>query len=182
MCARAHRRGLMAWISPSRRPGRRAAAVTAPPTAMLLNGAADMTGSTVAVILIPPAGTICLLAWLAVVFYAGRDHPHGPDPTRRLAAQAPARPRWLPGARQTPAQRIGARGGDSGPVRQPRRLASSGPGTTIAAAPSLESSRPRPGQEIMHPMSVKLFPQAGAGDLLADEQDEQRAANRAGRH
>ena len=45
----------------------------APPTAMLLNGAADMTGSTVAVILIPPAGTIFLLAWLALVFYAGRQ-------------------------------------------------------------------------------------------------------------
>jgi hypothetical protein len=99
-----------------------------------------MTGSTVAAILIPPAGTICLLAWLAVVFYAGRDHPHRPDPTRRPAAQALARPHRLPGAWQTPAQQIGARGGDSGPVRQPCRLASPGPGTTIAAARPPESS------------------------------------------
>ena len=34
-----------------------------------------MTGSTLAAILIPPAGTIFLVAWLALVFYAGRDHP-----------------------------------------------------------------------------------------------------------
>ena len=34
-----------------------------------------MTGSTLAAILVPSAGTIFLLAWLAVVFYAGRDHP-----------------------------------------------------------------------------------------------------------
>ena len=34
-----------------------------------------MTGSTLAVILIPPAGTICPAAWLALVFYAGRHHP-----------------------------------------------------------------------------------------------------------
>jgi hypothetical protein len=130
MCAGALRRVLMAWIGPGRRPGRRAAAVTAPPTAMLLNGAADMTGSTLAVILIPPAGTIFLAAWLAVVFYAGRDHL-GPDATRRPAAKALARPRWLSGVGQTPAQQIGAPGGDSGPVRQRRRLASPAPGTTI---------------------------------------------------
>ena len=66
-----------------------------------------MTGSTLAAILIPPAGTIFLLAWLAVVFYAGRDHPREPGATRRLAAKAPARPRGLSGARQTPAHRIG---------------------------------------------------------------------------
>ena len=137
-----------------------------------------MTGSTIAVILIPPAGTIFLLAWLAVVFYAGRDHPHGPDPTRRPAAQAMARPRRLPGGRQTPAQQIGARGGGSGPVRQPRRLASPGPGTTIAAARPAEWSPPRPGEETMHP----IFVQTGADDLLAYEQDKQRAANRAGGH
>jgi hypothetical protein len=141
-----------------------------------------MAGSTVAVILIPPAGTIFLLAWLALVFYAGRDHPHGQDPARRPAAQALARPRRLPGARQTPAQRIGVHGGDSGPVRQRRRLASPGPDTTVAAARPPESSPPRPGQEIMHPMFGKLFPQAGADDLLAGERDKQSAANRAGRH
>jgi hypothetical protein len=66
-----------------------------------------MTGSTLAAILIPPAGTIFLLAWLAVVFYAGRDHPRRPGPTRRPAARTPARPRRLAGARQTPAHRIG---------------------------------------------------------------------------
>ena len=63
-----------------------------------------MTGSTLAAILIPPAGTIFLLAWLALVFYAGRDHPpragRSPAPGRQnpgtaaLAAgrQADARP------------------------------------------------------------------------------------------
>jgi hypothetical protein len=42
-----------------------------------------MTGSTLAAILIPPAGTIFLVTWLALVFYAGRDHPPraGRDPT-----------------------------------------------------------------------------------------------------
>ena len=54
-----------------------------------------MTGSTLAAILIPPAGTIFLVAWLAVVFYAGRDHPPRPAATRRPAARAPARPRRL---------------------------------------------------------------------------------------
>ena len=49
--------------------------MTAPPAVMLPDGATDMTGSTLAAILIPPAGTIFLVAWLAVVFYAGRDHP-----------------------------------------------------------------------------------------------------------
>src|SRR6516164_6840667 len=42
---------------------------------MLPDGATDMTGSTLAAILIPPAGTIFLVAWLALVFYASRDHP-----------------------------------------------------------------------------------------------------------
>ena len=133
-----------------------------------------MTGSTLAAILIPPSGTICLAAWLALVFYAGRDHPHGPDATRRPAAKALARPRWLPGAGQTPAHRIGARGGDRGPVRQRRRLASPGPRTTTAALPA-GIVLPRPGQEIMHPIFGMLFPQADADDLLADEQDKQRA-------
>ena len=61
----------------------------APPTAMLLNEAADITGSTLAVILIPLAGSISLVAWLALVFYADRDHLHGPDVTRRPAAKTP---------------------------------------------------------------------------------------------
>ena len=79
MGAGAHSCALTAWISPVPGIPGGAAAGMPPPTVMLLNGAADMTGSTVAVILIPPAGTIFLLAWLAVVFYAGRDHPHRPD-------------------------------------------------------------------------------------------------------
>ena len=131
-----------------------------------------MTGSTLAAILIPPSGTICLAAWLALVFYAGRDHPHGSDATRRPAAKALARPRWLTGARQTPAQPIGARGDDSGPFRQRRRLAIPGPGTTIAAAGPPQSSRPRPREEIMHPMFVKLCLQTAADDPLADEQEK----------
>jgi hypothetical protein len=109
------------------------------------------------------------------VFYAGRDHPHGPNATRRPAAKALARPRWLPADRQTPAQRTGARGGDGGPVRQRRQLASPGPGTTIVAARPPESSPPRPGEEITHPTFMKLFLQTGADDLLADEQNKQRA-------
>jgi hypothetical protein len=39
---------------------------------MLPDGTTDMTGSTLAAILIPPAGTIFLVAWLALVFYAHR--------------------------------------------------------------------------------------------------------------
>ena len=137
-----------------------------------------MTGSTLAVILIPPAGTIFLAAWLALVFYAGHDHPHRPDATRRPAAKALARPRRLPGARQTPAPRIGVRGGDSGPVWQRRRLASPRPGTTIAAARPPDSSPPKPAEEIMHPMFVKLCLQTGTDDLLTDEQDKQRYPRR----
>ncbi len=51
-----------------------------------------MTGSTLAAILIPPAGTIFLVAWLAVVFYAGRDHPpragRNPAPGRQSPGTA----------------------------------------------------------------------------------------------
>ena len=82
----------------------------APPAAMLPDRA-DMTGPALAAILIPPAGTICLAAWLALVFYAGRHHPSGPAATRRRAARAPARPRWLAGARQD------ARPADPGALR-----------------------------------------------------------------
>jgi hypothetical protein len=39
---------------------------------MLPDGTIDMTGSTLAAILIPPAGTIFLVAWLALVFYTHR--------------------------------------------------------------------------------------------------------------
>ena len=51
-----------------------------------------MTGSTLAAILIPPVGTISLLAWLALVFYAGRDHPpragRNPAPGRQSPGTA----------------------------------------------------------------------------------------------
>ena len=46
-----------------------------------------MTGSTLAAILIPPAGTLFLVAWLAVVFYAGRNHP--PPDRGRVEVTAP---------------------------------------------------------------------------------------------
>jgi len=59
---------------------------------MLPEGGTDMTGSGLAVILIPIAGTIFLATWLALVFYAG-GHPRragnpapgreGPGPTGR---------------------------------------------------------------------------------------------------
>ena len=68
----------------------------APPTAILLEGVADMTGSTLAVILIPPAGSICLAAWLALVFYAGRQSPGTAAlaARRRADARPPDRGAW----------------------------------------------------------------------------------------
>lgn len=69
--------------------------MTAPPAVMLPDGATDMTGSTLAVILIPPAGTIFLVAWLAVVFYAGRDHAP-------RAGRNPAPDRQSPGTARSP--------------------------------------------------------------------------------
>jgi hypothetical protein len=78
-----------------------------------------MTGSGLAAILIPIAGTIFLAMRLALVFHAG-GHPGGPT-TRRPAAKAPARPPWLTGASQAPLLRGAARtrhgswaGADSG--------------------------------------------------------------------
>jgi len=51
-----------------------------------------MTGPSYAPILIPIAGTIFLLAWLALVFYAGRDHPpragRNPAPGRQSPGTA----------------------------------------------------------------------------------------------
>ena len=116
-----------------------------------------MTGPTLAAILIPPAGTICLLAWLALVFYAGRDHPRRPDSTRRPAAQAPARPRRLPGATQTPAQPIGARGADSGP-RSGNTTGWPVPDQERRSPPPRppEPSPPRSEEETMHPELPEL--------------------------
>ena len=83
----------------------------APPTAMLLDGAADMTGSTLAAILIPPSGTICLAAWLALVFYAGRHHP-------QRAGGNPAPGRQSPGTAALAGRRqAGARPADPGASR-----------------------------------------------------------------
>ena len=150
-----------------------------------------MTRSTLAAILIPPVGTISLLAWLALVFYAGRDHPpragRNPAPGRQSPGTADTLdslalafaglgdheqaiahyqqaasifqeigdPRGeastltrLGDMQAAVGQRDDARrsweraltlimrmpGGDSAPVRQRRRLASPGPGTTIADA------------------------------------------------
>jgi len=56
---------------------------------MLPDGTTDMTGSTLAAILIPPAGTIFLVAWLALVFYAGRDHPPRADRDPAPGRQSP---------------------------------------------------------------------------------------------
>jgi hypothetical protein len=61
-----------------------------------------MSGPSYAPILIPIAGTIFLLAWLALVFYAGRDHPpragHNPAPGRQSPGTAHARPRGQAGS------------------------------------------------------------------------------------
>ena len=63
----------------------------APPATMLPDGA-DVTGPALAAILIPPAGTICLAAWLALVFYAGRHRPQraggNPAPGRQSPGTA----------------------------------------------------------------------------------------------
>jgi hypothetical protein len=64
-----------------------------------------MTRSTLAAILIPPAGTICLAAWLALVFYAGRYHP-------QRAGRNPAPGRQSPGT----AALAGRRQADAGPA------------------------------------------------------------------
>jgi hypothetical protein len=74
-----------------------------------------MTGPSFAPILIPIVGTLSLVAWLIVVFRAGRDSA-GPARTRRPAL-VPARPGRLTRARLALAGRIR-------PVR--RALADSG--------------------------------------------------------
>jgi hypothetical protein len=60
-----------------------------PAAVMLPDGATDMTGSTLAAILIPPAGTIFLVAWLALVLYAGRNHPPRAGRNRAPGRQSP---------------------------------------------------------------------------------------------
>jgi len=63
------------------------------PAAMPPDGAAGMTGSTLATILIPPAGTIFLAAWLTLVFYADRHQPPAgrPHPGSRPPVPWPGR-------------------------------------------------------------------------------------------
>jgi hypothetical protein len=62
-----------------------------------------MTGSSLAVILISPAGTICLAAWLTLAFYAGRHHPQragsGQAPGHESPGTAALADRLQPGAR-----------------------------------------------------------------------------------
>jgi hypothetical protein len=62
-----------------------------------------MTGPARAAILIPPAGTTCLAAWLALVFNASRHHPQ-----RAGSNSAPGRQRpgtaALAGRRQADAR------------------------------------------------------------------------------
>jgi len=62
------------------------------PPATMLPDRADMTGPALAAILIPPAVTICLAAWLALVLYADRHHPQraggNPAPGRQSPGTA----------------------------------------------------------------------------------------------
>lgn len=51
-----------------------------------------MSGPSLAPILIPIVGTLSLVAWLLVVFHAGR-HPSGTAETPRPAAEAVPAPR-----------------------------------------------------------------------------------------
>jgi len=93
----------------------------APPAAMLPDRA-DMTGPALAAILIPPAGTICLAAWLALVFYAGRHHPQraggNPAPGRQSPGTAALAGRRQADARQPIRARCGDRGVGDAPPRQ----------------------------------------------------------------
>ena len=115
---------------------------------MLLDGATDMTRSTLAAILIPPVGTISLLAWLALVFYAGRDHPP-------RAGRNPAPGRQSPGTDARPPDRgrlsvTAARSGNAAgwPVPdQARRSPTPRPP---------EPSPPRSEEETMHPELPEL--------------------------
>jgi hypothetical protein len=116
-----------------------------------------MTGSTLAAILIPPAGTIFLVAWLAVVFYAGRDHPP-------RAGRNPAPGRQSPGTAAPASRRqADARPPDRG------RVAVTAPRSGNAAAWPVpdqerrsppprrpEPSPPRSEEETMHPELPEL--------------------------
>jgi len=116
-----------------------------------------MTGSTLAAILIPPAGTIFLVAWLAVVFYAGRDHPP-------RAGRNPAPGRQSPGtAARASRRQADARPPDRGRVEvtAPRSGNAAGwpvPDQARRSPPprSPEPSPPRSEEETMHPELPEL--------------------------
>jgi hypothetical protein len=124
---------------------------------MLPDGATDMTGSTLAAILIPPAGTIFLLAWLALVFYAGRDHR--PRAGRNLApgrqSSGTAAPASLRQADARPPDRgrvavTAARSGNATGWPAPDQARRSPPPRPP------ESSPPRSEEETMHPELPEL--------------------------
>ncbi len=75
-----------------------------------------MSGPSLAPILIPIVGTLSLIAWLLVVFHAGR-HPSGTAPPRHPSGTAPPR---------RPA---------AGAVPAPRQPADASPGQRPAATP-----------------------------------------------
>ena len=116
-----------------------------------------MTGSTLAAILIPPAGTIFLVAWLALVFYAGRDHlpraDRDPVPGRQSPGTAALASRRQADVRPPDRGRVAVTADWSGnaadwPVPdQARRSPPPRPP---------ESSLPRSEEETMHPELPEL--------------------------
>ena len=116
-----------------------------------------MTGPSYAPILIPIAGTIFLLAWLAVVFYADRDHPpragHNPAPGRQSPGTAAPTSRRQADARPPDRGRVAVTAARSGnaaswPVPdQARRSPTPRPP---------EPSPPRSEEETMHPELPEL--------------------------
>ena len=131
--------------------------MTAPPAVLLPDGATDMTGPSYAPILIPIAGTIFLLAWLALVFYAGRDHPpragRNPAPGRQSPGTAAPASRRQADARPPDRGRLSVTAARSGnaagwPVPdQARRSPTPRPP---------EPSPPRSEEETMHPELPEL--------------------------
>jgi hypothetical protein len=131
--------------------------VTAPTGVMLPDGTTDMTGSTLAAILIPSAGTIFLVTWLALVFYAGRDHPPRAD-------RDPATGRQSPGTAAPASRRQSdARPPDRGRVTVTAARSGNAAGWPVPDQAQRsppprppESSPPRSHEETMHPELPKL--------------------------
>jgi hypothetical protein len=110
-----------------------------------------MTGSTLAAILIPPAGTIFLVAWLAVVFYAGRDHP--PRADRQSPGTAASASRRQADARPPDRGRVAVtapRSGNAADWPVPDQERQSPPPRPP------EPSPPRSEEETMHPELPEL--------------------------